>query len=574
MRTNSDHISILENSCRRTTADIVETNMASMRLASTMNAAQTIEGFTLIRVIVSLMDRSQRLIPDAVLILLLLLSSLIYTNEVLAEQPAFNFSNVQQIARERAAQAYSAQAASLPEVLTKLRYDQYRDIRYRATHALWHGQSMFEVQFFHLGFNFTHRVNISEVNSGQALPIAYSSSLFDFGHQKVPSDLPTDLGFAGFRVHFPLHRPAYKDEIAVFLGASYFRILGRNQSYGLSARGLALNTAMPNGEEFPYFTDFWLVRPNATQRVLTIYAILDGPSMTGAYQFEIRPGQITQVETNCELYARHNVEKVGIAPLTSMYLYGENQRRQQGDIRPEVHDSDGLMAHTGSGEWLWRPLVNSRELRVSRLVDDNPRGFGLIQRDRAFANYQDSESNYHARPSYWVEPLNNWGKGAVELVEIPSEEEIHDNIVAYWVSSTPITNDKPAKFSYLLSAFSESSQWPPGGKVVATRIGDPHVPGASAKLPKSMRRFVIDFTGGSLDTLDPTQPVKAELSAHDATIDDVVIRRIPASGNWQVSFRLTPRTDQPVDLRCYLSLYGEALTETWIYLWTGQNTPL
>ncbi len=483
-------------------------------------------------------------------------------------QAAFNFDSVRQIARERAAQPYSNQTAVLPESLSKLRYDQYRDIRYRATHALWRNQSMFEVQFFHLGFNFKRRVNIFEVNAGQAQPIAYDQSAFDFGHQKIPSDLPADLGFAGFRIHFPLHRPTYKDEIAVFLGASYFRVLGRNQSYGLSARGLAVDTAMPNGEEFPYFTDFWLVRPNSTQRTLTVFAILDGPSISGAYQFEIRPGAITQVEVNCELYARRGIEKVGVAPLTSMFLYGENQRRQYGDIRPEVHDSDGLMTHTGSGEWLWRPLVNPRELRVSRFLDDNPRGFGLIQRDRSFASYQDSESNYHLRPSYWVEPLTQWGKGSVELVEIPSDEEIHDNIVAYWISATPWTPDKPRKFSYLLSSFSEASQWPPGGRVVATHVGDPHVPGTFAKLPKNMRRVVIDFAGGTLDTLDPAQPVKAELSAHDGTIDDVVVRRVPASGNWQVSFRLTPRADQPVDLRCYLSLYGEALTETWSYLWT------
>lgn len=485
-----------------------------------------------------------------------------------AQAPTFNFNNVQQMARARASEPYVNQSVSLPEVLAKLRYDQYRDIRFRATQALWRGQSMFEVQLFHLGFNFKHRVNIYEVDAGQVQAISYSPSLFDFGHQKVPTNLPADLGFAGFRLHFPLHRPAYKDEVAAYLGASYFRVLGRNQGYGLSARGLAVNTAVPDGEEFPYFTDFWLVKPSATQRTMTIYAILDGPSIVGAYQFEIRPGAVTQVEVNCELYSRHSVEKVGIAPLTSMFLYGENQRRQQGDIRPEVHDSDGLMAHTGNGEWLWRPLTNPRDLHVSRFVDDNPRGFGLIQRDRAFVDYLDSESNYHSRPSYWIEPLNQWGKGAVELVEIPSEEEIHDNIVAYWVSATPLANDKPRKFSYLLSAFSESTQWPPGGRVVSTRIGDPHIPGTNTKSPKNMRRIFIDFAGGALDALDPSQPVKAELSAHDAKIEDVVTRRIPATGNWQVSFRLTPRTDQPVDLRCYLSLYSEALTETWIYLWT------
>lgn len=478
----------------------------------------------------------------------------------------FDFDSVSALAEKRAAKPYGERAPALPKGLAKLTYDQYRGIRFRPESALWRDQARFEVQFFHLGFNFKRPVNMFEVSDAGVRPISYRSEQFNFGKTRVPSPLPADLGFAGFRVHFPMHTPAYKDELIVFLGASYFRLLGRNQTFGISARGLAIDTATPEGEEFPSFTDFWLVRPSAEQRSLTIYALLDSKSITGAYRFDIRPGEISQVEVRSRLYPRMKINKLGVAPLTSMFLYGENARtRAMEDLRPEVHDSDGMMAQTGAGEWLWRPLHNPRDLRVSRFLDENPRAFGLIQRDRDFSNYQDLEANYHARPSYWVEPLAAWGKGAVELVEIPSDEEIHDNMVAYWVPEAPVEAGKPLEFSYLLSAFSRTPAWPPGGRAVATRLGSARVPGVVEKPVKGMRRMTIDFTGGDLDGLAGAQPVKAQLTANGAEIDDLTVQRVPDSGLWRVSFRIKSKGDLPIELRCYLALYGEALTETWAY---------
>jgi len=486
-----------------------------------------------------------------------------------AEPGPFTFAKVQELARQRAAREFRAPPTNLPAALANLTYDQYRDIRFRPTSALWRDKSLFEVQFFHRGYRVRQRVNIYEVTSAGAGLVEYSPRLFTFGRLKTPK-ASTEVGFAGFRVHFPLQTPNYKDELLVFLGASYFRVLGRNQHYGISARGLAIDTGSQSGEEFPTFTDFWLVRPQPTDRSLTVYALLDSKSVAGAYQFEIRPGEITQVEVHCDLFPRRAIAKLGVGALTSMFLFGEDGTgRRFDDFRPQVHDSDGFMAETGHGQWLWRPLANPRELRVNRFMDENPHAFGLIQRDRNFAHYQDVESQYQARPSYWVQPLGNWGKGGVELVEIPSDEEIHDNMVAYWVPDGPVNGGKPLSFAYLLSAFAENPSWPPGGRVVAIRSGNPAVGDNRGHFGPGARRLLFEFAGGELDGLDGSQPVKAELTAENGQIDALTVQRVPQSRVWRVALVVTPRAKKPVvDLRGYLTLYGEVLTETMVYQWS------
>jgi len=481
----------------------------------------------------------------------------------------FSFQTIDKIARDRAAKPYAETSPKLPEAIANIGYDQYRDIRYRPADAIWRGQSMFEVQLFHRGFNFDRRVNLFEVSDAGVRPILYSPSMFDFGKNSSFGQLPPETGFAGFRVHYPLHTPAYKDEIVAFLGASYFRALGRNQGYGISARGLAIDTGTERGEEFPSFTDFWLMRPKQGDRTLVIYAVLDSKSASGSYRFEIRPGSVTQVEVQSHLYPRRTLQKVGIAPLTSMFLYGENPSGKRfDDFRPEVHDSDGLMVHNGAGEWLWRPLVNPKEILITSFSDENPLGFGLAQRDRDFRNYQDNESRFERRPSYWIAPLGKWGKGSVELVELPTKEEIHDNIVAYWVPAAPAEAGKPVSYSYLINSFSNSVVWPPGGKVIATRVGNAGV--GSYDDSSRARRVLIDFAGGDLEGLNSAQPVRAEVKANGGDVDSVTVEQLPGTGTWRVAFKLTPKGNASMDLRCYLTLYGEALTETWSYLWSPQ----
>jgi glucans biosynthesis protein len=484
-----------------------------------------------------------------------------------AAESGFGFATVEALARDLAAKPFEAASNKLPAAIAHLTYDQYQSIRFRRADALWRNQSLYEVQFFHRGFNFDRRVSISEVVEGVAHPVPYNATWFDFGKVvRQPGKLPRDLGYAGFRIHYPLHSPGYKDELIVFLGASFFRVLGRNQDYGLTARGLAINTASKAGEEFPWFTDFWLVRPtDPEQRTLTLYALLDSESITGAYQFTVRPGGITQVEVTSTLYPRRSIQKLGIAPLTSMFLFGTDPSGHRfDDYRPQVHDSDGFMAQTGTGEWLWRPLTNPHELRINRFMDQQPRGFGLIQRDRDFTHYQDPVARFQRRPSYWIQPLGDWGKGGAELVEIPTDEAIHDNIALYWVPERPVTAGNELHFSYLLSAHGDSPLWPPGGKVRATRIT-----AATADEQRDhsdARRVIIDFAGGDLDGLDPTQPLKALLTVNAGTTENVTVERVVDSGVWRVSFLVVPtHPHETVDMHCFLQLYGESLSETWNY---------
>ena len=479
----------------------------------------------------------------------------------------FGFEEVQRLAQQRATQPYQNLSPRLPAVIAKLSYDQYQSIRFKRNDALWRNQSLFEVQFFHRGFNFDRRVNLAEVVDGAARPINYNSSWFDFGKVvRQPGKLPRDLGFAGFRVHYPLQTPNYKDELIVFLGASFFRVLGRNQDYGMTARALTVNTGSKNGEEFPWFTDFWLVRPtDPEQCVLTLYALLDSDSVAGAYRFDVRPGRITQVEVHSVLFPRKGIQKLGIAPMTSMFLYGEDPVGHRfNDYRPEVHDSDGLMMQTGIGEWLWRPLTNPHDLRINRFIDAHPHGFGLVQRDRDFAHYQDEDARFQRRPGYWVQPLGDWGRGGVELVEIPTDEDIHDNIAAYWVPEQPVEAGKPLHYDWLMFAHGDSPQWPPGGKAIATRSLPVTAAEAQSLDHSDARRVMIDFAGGDLDGLDGSQPLKALLTANGGQVQDVKVQKLTETGAWRVSFLVFPmHQHDTVDLHCYLQLYGESITETW-----------
>jgi periplasmic glucans biosynthesis protein len=480
----------------------------------------------------------------------------------------FGFDDVRQLAQERSKHEYRPGADPLPESLANLSDQQYREIRFRTAGALWHSQALFEIEYYHRGSHNRQRVNLFEVSPGAVTPLVYNSAFYTFGTLPKTPRAPATLGYAGFRVHYPLNTPGYKDELLSFLGASYFRLLGRNEHYGASLRGLAIDTAAQTGEEFPAFTDFWLVRPRPLDRRLTIYALLDSKSVVGAYQFEVQPGGVTLVEVHCTLYLRHPIAKLGIAPLTSMFLFGSDVAgRRFDDYRPQVHDSDGLMAQTGHGQWLWRPLANPTELRVNRFMDENPRGFGLIQRERDPKQYGDLESQYEARPSYWVQPLGSWGKGGVELVEIPSDEEIHDNMVAYWVPSEAPAVGKPVSFTYLLSAYRQSEVWPPGGRVVATRSGNPAVGEAHGHFVPGARRVVVDFAGGDLDGLAAAQPVKAEITVDNARTEALTVQRTDA-GTWRAAMVVTPRSKKPVELQCFLTLYGEVLTETWVYQWS------
>src|SRR5690606_26373464 len=302
-----------------------------------------------------------------------------------------------------------------------------------------------------------------------------------------------------------------------FQGASYFRMVGPGQFYGVSGRGLAIDTAEASGEEFPVFREFWLVQPQPGQTHLVLYALLDSPSISGAYRFEVTPGAPTEMLVEARLFARKDIKKLGVAPLTSMYHHGENKVRFVDDFRPEVHDSDGLLVATANGEWVWRPLSNHLALRISSLSDENPHGFGLLQRVREFNSYMDQEAKYQLRPSIWVTPVGDWGKGRVELVEIPTDTEVNDNIVAYWVPEQSMKAGETRRYSYRLRSFDNNLPEQIGAKVLRTRIGWGAIPGHSNPPPHSKRQFIIDFAGGELENLPADAPLEAQMANTSGT---------------------------------------------------------
>lgn len=500
----------------------------------------------------------------------LLLVGLISLNAVVAlraDMP-FDLEVLQFRAKSLAAKPYVQRPSRVPKALQELSYDLYRDIRFDPNRAWWRREQLpFQLQFFHPGFIYNKTVQLSEIDDGKEKTIEFSPKLFEYNKARSVGRVPSDMGFTGFRIHYALNNPNYLDELAVFQGASYFRALGKAMRYGLSARGLALNTADPGPEEFPVFEEFWVVKPQADSKEIMLYALLDSPSVTGAYRFIITPGVSTVMQVKAAIYQRSGttIKTFGIAPLTSMYWHGENSNGKEGDLRPEVHDSDGLMLERGSGEWLWRPLVNPVGLRVTAFNDENPRGFGLIQRDRKFESYEDMEAAYHLRPSTWVEPVGSWGQGSVRLVEIPTPDETNDNIVAFWVPAALPAPGEPIEFEYKLHWFIEGSggKKPPAGYTVSTRIGH------SKTHERELERFWVDFDSSVLRNRAPDSAIEAIVSVSDgAKLEHQSLQKNTFNGTWRVAFAIKPDgTGRPVELRCFLKREPHILTETWSYLW-------
>ncbi len=470
----------------------------------------------------------------------------------------FEAASVRALARDLASKPYKPPDNKLPPELKDLTYDRYRMIRFQGDHALWRGDGLpFQLQFFHRGFYYANRVDIFEVKDGLALPIVYSPAMFTFGDQPPP-DIKANLGFAGFRIHGPINRPDYFDEIGVFLGASYFRAVSKGLNYGLSARGLSLNTADPKGEEFPNFRTFWVERPSKGANSIVVHALLDSESAAAAYRFTIRPGETTIYDIEATLFPRVQIEQIGLASLTSMYFFGANDRGGVDDFRPEVHDSDGLGIQNGRGEQIWRPLNNPADLQVSAFIDNNPRGFGLMQRQRDFRTYEDLEARYERRPSAWVEPIGDWGEGAVHLVEIPTTTEINDNIVAFWRPRAPTRAKGEYAYTYRIHWGARMPKPLPLAQVVATRIGAG---------PDETRLVVIDFAGENLKGVPPDD-IKGTVSFDKAKVRNVVAHPNPEVGGTRLSFQLAPGSEKAVELRAQLFRADDAVSEVWMNRWT------
>lgn len=479
----------------------------------------------------------------------------------------FGYADVVKRAREISTLPYVAPTSQAPEALAKLGFDQWRDIRFRPEKSLLaNSGDAFRMQMFHLGFLFQQAVTVNIIRDGVSTPVPYAQQMFDFGKNKFAKPLPINVGFAGFRLHYPLNDPKVDDELISFIGASYFRFLGQDQVYGLSARGLAINSG--GEEEFPAFREFWVDVRNGDDSRVTIYALLDGPSIAGAYQFNVYPARNTVVDVEATLFPRKAIEKMGIAPLTSMFFIGENDRRFTDDYRPEVHDSDGLLIHSGTGEWIWRPLHNPQTVSTSSFTENNLRGFGLMQRDRVFEHYEDLDIAYERRPGYWVEPRNPWGEGRVELIEIPTTDETNDNVVAAWVPKEPVLPGQQLIYRYSIKSVGSTEGMHAGGQAVNSFQSAPRALGSSEPLHPNTRRLMVDFSGGELAywLKDPGR-VKVDATTSSGRILRTFIAPNARIGGFRAGVDVEAPAGQTVDVRVFLRADNKALTETWIFPW-------
>jgi glucans biosynthesis protein len=483
------------------------------------------------------------------------------------ERP-FTFEALRARAQRMAREAHVPPMRPAPDVTQAIDYDAHGRIRFRTEIAPFaDGGGPFPVTFFHLGRFFQKKVGMHIVRNGRAREILYTPAAFDMPADSPARRLPPDSGFAGFRLQESTRRADWRTQDWVaFLGASYFRAIGDLNQYGISARGVAIDVASPRGpEEFPDFTEFYIEAGPPDSDAAVVYALLDGPSLAGAYKFTMKRTQGVEIEVEKHLHLRRDIDRFGVAPLTSMYWYSETRKPTMADWRPEVHDSDGLQLWTGAGERIWRPLNNPPRTIASAFVDENPRGFGLMQRDREFGHYLDGV-HYERRPSLWVEPLGAWGRGAVQLIEIPTDDEIHDNVVAMWTPAEPARTGSSFAFRYRTHWRKDAPDEGPLARVVATRLGNGGQPGTDR--PRGLRKFMIEFLGGPL--VDVPRGVRPEpvVTVSRGSLEgyrntEAVPNDVP--GHWRTQFDLRVTGAEPVEMRCYLRLDGRPASETWLY---------
>jgi glucans biosynthesis protein len=470
----------------------------------------------------------------------------------------FTFDTLLADAKRRAAAPYTPQHNRLPAGLDKLSPEQYRSIRFNPDAGIWRAEQLpFRLELLRASYAMQTVVTVSTVENGEARDVVATPAMFEM-ESAFPEQLrKMSLPLSGFRVRSRINSNKVWDEFLVFQGASYFRAVAKNLLYGLSARGLAINTAEPSGEEFPAFTHLWIERPSARASALVIYALLESESTTGAYRFTVQPGIETLTDVDLTLFPRTEMRVAGIAPLTSMFLFDETNRGRLDDYRPEVHDSDGLQVATASGEQIFRPLANPIKLQVSTFTTQQPKGFGLVQRSRQQSDFQDFDAQYERRPSAWVEPQGEWGAGSVELVEIPSGRETNDNIVVFWRPTQPLTPGHPAHFAYRIIWNAEPALPKSLGKAVASRSG--------ASLDGKRRVFLLDFVGAG----EKVDGLRLDLNSSGGRISNATLMSNSALHGLRASFEIDPRDAELIELRLRIMRGDRPVTETWLYRWTS-----
>ncbi len=470
----------------------------------------------------------------------------------------FSFDTLLDDAKRRAQKSYSPQKSTLPAGLDKLSPEQYRNLHFNSDAGIWRNDPVpFRLELLRAAYNLQSvAVAVSTVENGVAQDLTATPAMFQVS-PSLPQLSKLSLPLSGFRVRSQINSKNVWDEFLVFQGASYFRAVAQHLLYGLSARGLAINTAEPSGEEFPAFTHFWVERPEPRSKSIVTYALLESESATGAYRFTVAPGVQTVMDVDMTVFPRADTRVIGISPLTSMFLFDETNRGRLDDYRPEVHDSDGLMISSASGEQIFRQLANPLKLQVSTFTTQPPKGFGLVQRSRQQSDFEDFENQYERRPSAWVEPKGDWGPGGVELVEIPSGRETNDNIVAFWRPARGLTANQPAHFEYRIIWLPEPALPKGLGKVMATRSG--------ASIDGKRRVFILDFVGAG----EKIDGLRLDLVQSTGKISNATLKSNAAVHGLRASFEIDPGDAETIELRLRVLRGDKPVTETWLYRWTA-----
>ncbi|HYW03005.1 MAG TPA: glucan biosynthesis protein G [Gammaproteobacteria bacterium] len=479
----------------------------------------------------------------------------------------FDFGDVVAKAKKLASHSWH-EPGKVPDFLGKLGYSRYEKIQLRPKQWLWSGnRSRFQIGPISPGYLYDHTVKLHVVDRSGVHVVAYDKNAFSYPSEQLRHKIPANLGYAGFQVSYPFGKGrSDRQSLLVFLGATYFRGMARGQRFGASARGIAIDTGLPSGEQFPLFTQYWLVRPDRNARVMQFYALMRGKSLTGAYHFTLYPGRPTRLRVRAVLFTRSGIKLLGVAPLTSMFLYGSNTPRPADNWRPQVHDSDGLLIHNGTGEWLWRPLFDPAQLQTYYFDARNPTGFGLLQRETRFSMYQSLAARYDKRPSIWVQPKGKWGKGHVVLLEIPSDSNNNDNIDAFWSPGSQPGPGRKLDYRYTLTFGGPGITGEPMGHVASTRIGSAATDGQSDH-HKGTYHINVDFAGGPLAKLGSDAQVVGVVSPENGgKVLEHYVQYIPPLHQWRLDIVARPAAPgKALRLRAYLKSGKRTLTETWSY---------
>lgn len=480
------------------------------------------------------------------------------------DPPRFDPTQVLEAARALSRQPWRKPPHELSEAFAGVNFEQYSTMRRKPGALVWDAQQTgFSLEPTHRGFIFTNNLQINLVEDGIVRRLAYDSNEFDFGKAPAPAD-KRDVGFAGFRLMQRTPSGELRDAM-LFQGAGYFQTGARNQPFGAAARALAIRPVDLNkSEEFPYIVAVWIERPALAANAVVIHALLDSESVTGAFRFTLRPGDTTIVDTESTLFTRAAIDHIGLATVQGTYLFGPIERRRGDDVRPNVYDVAGVQMLSGGGEWIWRPVANRATLQASAFVDDNPRGFGLVQRDRDFSHFRDDDAHWEARPTVWTQPIGDWGPGHVTLLEIPAESQVNQNIVTYWRPRASLPANAEQSFAYRQFWTWSPSERPPLAVAALSRSG--RVPGAAANARR--RRFLVEFTGDMLADAGATPDVTPRAYASSAQVSNLRCVHVREQKAARVTFDVEAGADPNVELRLILETAGRQISETWLYRWT------